>query len=59
MCKAYLGISDNDLSLKPQNISQSEINKRNIQYIYIAITLVFIVFIMCMLFTYIGINSLM
>jgi len=58
MCKAYLGISDNDLSLKPQNISQSEINKRNIQYIYIAITLVFIVFIICMLFTYIGINSL-
>jgi len=59
MCKAYLGISDNDLSLKPQNISQSEINKRNIQYIYIAITLVFIVFVICMLFTYIGINSLM
>jgi hypothetical protein len=58
MCKAYLGISDNDLSLKPQNISQAEINKRNIQYIYIAITLVFIVFVICMLFTYIGINSL-
>jgi len=58
MCKAYLGISDNDLSLKPKNISQAEINKRNIQYIYIAITLVFIVFVICMLFTYIGINSL-
>ena len=59
MCKAYLGISDGDLSLKPKDISQTEINKRNIQYIYIAVSLIFIIFVLAMLFTYISMNSLM
>jgi len=59
MCKAYLGISDNDLSMKPKDISQTETNKVNIQYIYIAISLIFIIFVLAMLFTYISMNSLM
>jgi hypothetical protein len=59
MCKAYLGISDGDLSLKPKNITQTEINKRNIQYIYIAVSLIFIIFVLAMLFTYVSMNSLM
>jgi hypothetical protein len=59
MCKAYLGISDNDLSMQPKDTSQSEINKKNIQYIYIAITLIFIVFVLAILFTYISMNEIM
>ena len=59
MCKAYLGISDGDLSLKPTETSQTEINKRNIQYIYIAVSLIFIIFVLAMLFTYVSMNSLM
>lgn len=59
MCKAYLGIGDNDLSMKPKDISQTETNKVNIQYIYIAISLIFIIFVLAMLFTYISMNSLM
>jgi len=59
MCKAYLGISDDDLSMKPNNISQTEVNKRNIQYIYIAISLIFIIFVLAMLFTYVSMNSIM
>ena len=59
MCKAYLGIGDNDLSMQPKDTSQTEVNKKNIQYIYIAISLIFIVFVLAMLFTYISMNSLM
>jgi heme/copper-type cytochrome/quinol oxidase subunit 2 len=59
MCKAYLGISDNDLSMQPKDTSQTEINKKNIQYIYIAISLIFIVFVLAMLFTYISMNDTM
>jgi hypothetical protein len=59
MCKAYLGISDDDLSMKPKDISQTETNKINIQYIYIAISLIFIIFVLAILFTYISMNSLM
>jgi hypothetical protein len=59
MCKAYLGISDNDLSMQPKDILQSEVNKKNIQYIYIAISLIFIVFVLAMLFTYISMNDRM
>jgi len=57
MCKAYLGISDDDLSMKPKDITQTELNKKNIQYIYIAICLIFVVFILAMFFTYISIND--
>ena len=59
MCKAYLGISDGDSSLKPKELTQTEINKRNIQYMYIAISLIFIIFVLAMLFTYVSMNSLM
>ena len=59
MCKAYLGISDDDLSMKPKDISQTELNKKNIQYIYIAICLIFIVFVFAMFFTYISMNEKM
>lgn len=59
MCKAYLGISDQDTLLKPKELSQAELNKRNIQYIYIAISLIFIIFVLAMLFTYVSMNSIM
>lgn len=59
MCKAYLGISDEDSSMKTKEISQTEVNKRNIQYIYIAVTLIFIIFVLAMLFTYVSMNSIM
>jgi hypothetical protein len=59
MCKAYLGISDDDLSMKPKDISQTELNKKNIQYIYVAICLIFIVFVFAMFFTYISMNEKM
>jgi hypothetical protein len=59
MCKAYLGISDQDSSLKPKELTQTEINKRNIQYMYIAISLIFIIFVLAMLFTYVSMNSIM
>lgn len=59
MCKSYLGISDEDLSMNPENSSQTEVNKRNIQYIYIAVSLIFIVFILAMLFTYISMTKIM
>jgi len=58
MCKAYLGISDDDLSLKPKDLTQTELNKQNIQYIYIAISLIFIIFVLAILFTYVSMNSL-
>ena len=59
MCKSYLGISDEDVSMKPKELLQSEINKRNIQYMYIAISLIFIIFVLAMLFTYVSMNSIM
>jgi hypothetical protein len=59
MCKAYLGISDGDTLLKPKELPQTEINKRNIQYMYIAISLIFIIFVLAMLFTYVSMNSIM
>ena len=59
MCKAYLGISDEDLSINPKDLSQTEVNKTNIQYIYIAVSLIFIVFVLAMLFTYISMNRIM
>jgi hypothetical protein len=59
MCKAYLGISDQDTSLKTKELTQTEINKRNIQYMYIAISLIFIIFVLAMLFTYVSMNSIM
>ena len=59
MCKAYLGISDEDLSINPKDVSQTEVNKTNIQYIYIAVSLIFIVFVLAMLFTYISMNRIM
>lgn len=59
MCKAYLGISDEDVSMKPKDLTQTEINKRNIQYMYIAISLIFIIFVLAMLFTYVSMNSIM
>ena len=59
MCKAYLGISDEDLSINPKDVSQTEVNKNNIQYIYIAVSLIFIVFVLAMLFTYISMNRIM
>ena len=59
MCKAYLGISDEDSSMKPKEISQTEVNKRNIQYIYIAVSMIFIIFVLAMLFTYVSMNSIM
>ena len=59
MCKAYLGISDQDSSLKTKELTQTEINKRNIQYMYIAISLIFIIFVLAMLFTYVSMNSIM
>jgi len=57
MCKAYLGITDKDLSLQPKDVAQTEINKKNIQYIYIAMSLIFIVFVLSILFTYISMND--
>jgi len=59
MCKAYLGISDQDSSLKTKELTQTEINKKNIQYMYIAISLIFIIFVLAMLFTYVSMNSIM
>jgi hypothetical protein len=59
MCKAYLGISDEDSSMKAKELSQTEVNKRNIQYIYIAVSLIFIIFVLAMLFTYVSMNSIM
>jgi hypothetical protein len=59
MCKAYLGISEEDVSFRPKELTQTEINKRNIQYMYIAISLIFIIFVLAMLFTYVSMNSLM
>jgi len=59
MCKAYLGISDEDVSMTQKELSQTEINKRNIQYMYIAISLIFIIFVLAMLFTYVSMNSIM
>jgi hypothetical protein len=58
MCKSYLGISDDDLSLKPKDLTQTELNKQNIQYIYIAISLIFIIFVLAILFTYVSMNSI-
>ena len=58
MCKAYLGISDQDSSLKTKELTQTEINKKNIQYMYIAISLIFIIFVLAMLFTYVSMNSI-
>jgi hypothetical protein len=59
ICKAYLGISDQDSSLKTKELTQTEINKKNIQYMYIAISLIFIIFVLAMLFTYVSMNSIM
>lgn len=57
MCKAYLGITDQDLSFKPKDVTQTEINKRNIQFISVAMSLIFIVFILSILFTYISMSD--
>lgn len=56
MCKSYLGITDEDLSQNPTPKIQADINKRNINYIYIAITLIFVMFIAGLLFTYVSLK---
>jgi len=58
MCKSYLGITDEDLSLNPQPKIQSDINRKNINYIYIAITLIFVMFVSGLLFTYVSLKNI-
>jgi len=58
MCKSYLGLSDADLSAQPKEYTQTEINRKNINYIYIAVSLIFIVFVLALLFTYVSMSRI-
>lgn len=58
MCKSYLGLSDDDLSAQPKEYTQTEINRKNINYIYIAVSLIFIVFVLALLFTYVSMSRI-
>lgn len=59
MCKAYLGLSDDDTANEVQPQTQTQINKRNINYIYIAVSLIFVVFILALLFTFVSVKKIM
>jgi len=59
MCKAYLGLSDDDTSNDAPVLTQTQINKRNINYIYIAISMVFVIFILALLFTFVSVKKIM
>lgn len=59
MCKAYLGLSDDDTANQAPVPTQSQVNKKNINYIYIAVSLIFVVFILALLFTFISVKKYM
>jgi len=58
VCKAYLGISDDDLSTPIGQQGQTKINTRNINFIYIAIGLIFCSFVLAVIFMYISFQKL-
>ncbi len=57
-CKAYLGISDDQLTspLTPQ--TQTAINTRNINFIYIAMGLIFTTFVVALIFVFVTVQKL-
>lgn len=59
MCKAYLGLSDDDTANDVPPQTQTQINRKNINYIYIAVSLIFVVFILALLFTFVSVKKIM
>ena len=55
-CKAYLGISDGDL-VTPDTDGQVQSNKQNINYLYIAISLIFMSFVIAIIITFITLRN--
>ena len=58
MCKAYLGLSDEDTSGTPVE-TQTQVNKKNINMVYIAISIIFVVFVLAILVGFVAINKYM
>lgn len=57
VCKAYLGISDDDMISPIGKQTQTKINSRNINFIFVAIGLIFISFIVALVFVFIMLNK--
>jgi len=59
MCKAYLGISDSDLTSTGNPQTQTAINTKNINFIYIAVSLIFVAFLVAVVFAYVSIKKIL
>jgi len=59
MCKAYLGIADSDLISPPNQQTQTAVNTKNINYLYIAITLIFVAFLVATVFAYVSVKRIL
>ena len=56
MCKAYLGLGDDDTA-DQQVQNQTQVNKKNINMIYVAVSLIFVVFVLALLVGFVAINK--
>lgn len=57
-CKAFLGISDSQLSSQLSEETESKVNSRNINFIYMAVGLIFVSFIIALIFFFISFQRL-
>lgn len=53
-CKSYLGLSDNELANQLGQGMQTKVNTRNINFIYMAVTLILVSFLLAVIFMYIS-----
>lgn len=57
-CKAYLGISDDQLLTPNTMETETKMNTRNISFMFIALGLIFVVFVMALIFTYLTVQKI-
>jgi len=58
MCKAYLGISDDDTAMNNNLPNQTQINTRNINYMYIAMALIFCTFLIAIIMSFVSLKKI-
>jgi len=52
VCKAYLGLSDDDMASPIGKLTQTRINTKNINFIFIVVALIFVSFIIALIFVF-------
>jgi len=57
VCKAYLGISDDAVITPISQDTQTKINTRNINFIYVAVGLIFVTFMLAAIFMYVSFKT--